>query len=157
MIAFGRHLGAVALAACIATGCAAQPALHSDLKEPELRNRLDADFPPGMTVDQVQTKLDEERVPKHRRRLYPCPPEQLLARLAPATGFWVHEPEFEDIRYVDAWFVFGTDGRLVRVDTENKRMRVQAHQYIDPPFQTPELLPTQPRAVTPAMGGGHAE
>jgi hypothetical protein len=147
----------VIVAAALLAGCSAPPGLNSTLKEPELRQKLDADFAPGMTLDQVQAKLDEERVPARNRRVYPGPPQQLLARLFSRFGFWVDEPEFQDIYYEDVWFLFGPDGKLVRVDAERRRMRVQAHQYVDPPFHTPDLLPQTPRPVTVVPGGSHAE
>jgi len=147
---------AIAAAALLA-GCSAPPGLNSSLKEPELRQKLDAEFVPGMTLDQVQAKLDEERVPARNRRVYPGPPPQLLARLFARFGFWVDEPEFQDICYEDVWFLFGPDGKLVRVDAERRRMRVQAHQYMDPPFHTPDLLPQTPRSVPPATGGPNAD
>jgi hypothetical protein len=124
-------------------GCSTPAALNSSLNEPELRQRIDANFTPGMTVAQVQARLDDLRVPPRHRRLYPGPPQQLLARLMPRNGFWVDEPAFQDLYYTDAWFVFGPGDRLQRVDTERHRMRIQARQYVDPPFHTPELLPSE--------------
>lgn len=115
------------------------------MHEPDLRRQVNANFHPGMTLPEVQSQLDTLHIPPARRRLYPGPPEQLLARLFPKGGFWVHEPEFEDIYYEDLWFVFDANHRLQRTDLERKRMRIQAHQYLDPPFHTPEILPDRPR------------
>ena len=141
------------LAAALAAGCAPVATLNSDLRDDELRARLDERFRPGMSAGEVQAGLDAAHVPPRLRAAYPGPPQQLLARLFPVGGFWVREPEFQDIWYVDAWFVFAS-GRLERVDTERKRMRVEHHEYIDPPFHTPELLPERARTVN---GGDHAK
>jgi hypothetical protein len=144
--------GPVAMMA-LAAACAPVPAINSDLKDAELRSRLDERFKPGMSLEQVQGTLDELHVARRLRRVYPGPPVQLLARLFPVGGYWVDNPEFQDVWYVDAWFLFA-EGRLERVDTERRRMRVQHYQYMDPPFQTPELLPTRPR---PVSGGADAD
>ena len=140
-------------------GCAPIPVLNSDLNDQELRAGLDGNFKPGMSVEQVQERLDELHVARRLRRVYPGPPVQLLARLFPVGGFWVDDGEYQETRYVDAWFVFGRAG-LDRVDTEKKRMRIEHREYIDPPFATPELLPVAPRRIgeTPEGGkGAHAD
>src|SRR5881394_862584 len=100
MIAGRTTLAAMMIASSL-SGCTAPPSLNSSLAEPELHQRLAGDFPFGLTVDQVGARLDDARVPRRLRRAYAGPPVQLLARLFPAGGFWVYEPEFEDIRYVD--------------------------------------------------------
>ena len=137
----------VAVAAVAASGCAQAPRLNADLPAAELRSRLDADFQPGMSLEQVQARLDEAGVRPRRWRVYPGPPVQMLARLFPAGGFWVdHQRDWQETPYVDAWFVFGDQG-LERVDTERRVVRLARQQYLDPPFHTPELLPREPRAV----------
>lgn len=140
--------------------CAAPPGLNADLGDPELRARLDADFPPGLSLEQVQARLDQERVPRRLRRVYSGPPVQLLARLFPVGGFWVdRQRDWQETPYVDAWFVFGSGG-LERADTERKVVRLGHKEYLDPPFHTPEILPDRRRPV-PADGrpaeGAHAD
>lgn len=147
----------MALALAAPVGCAAPPSLNADLKEPELRERLDAAFTPGMTLEQVQAGLDEARVPRRLRRVYPGPPVQLLARLFPVGGFWVdRQRDWQETPYVDAWFIFGPAG-LERVETERRVVRLGRQQYLDPPFHTPEILPEEPRSVVNAEAAESAE
>jgi hypothetical protein len=139
-------------------GCAhAPPTLNSDLSPEELQAQLAADFKPGMTLQQVGDQLKAQNVRPNQCHVYHGPPVQVLARLFPRHGFWVDEPGLQDIYYDDVWFLFGPDDKLTRFDTERKRMRVQAHQWMDPPFHTPEVLPDTPRPVTTATGGANAE
>jgi hypothetical protein len=99
-------------------------------------------------VEQVQSRLDELGVKPVRRRVYPGPPVELLARLFPVGGFWVdYQRDWQETPYVDAWFLFGDSG-LERVETERRVVRLARHHYLDPPFHTPELLPDRPRAVS---------
>lgn len=146
---WNRHgpMWAVCIAAAMGGACAPVPALNADLSAPELRSRLDESFRPGMSLEEVHARLDELNVKPFRRRVYPGPPVQLLARLFPVGGFWVdYQRDWQETPYVDAWFLFGARG-LERVDTQRRVVRLGRQEYLDPPFHTPELLPDQPRAV----------
>ena len=106
-------------------GCAQIP-LHANLADTELHARLDANFTPGMTRDEVESRLDELGAAKRTRLWYDQPPAppQLLARLYEAGGFWLNE-EDQIVEWVDTVFVFGRESppRLERVETFRRRQR----------------------------------
>jgi hypothetical protein len=137
------------VAAALAVGCGGshgKPRLTSEMPVSEIRSTLDANVQPGMTLGQVNGALDKLGISDMRRRAYAGNPDQLLVRIAPVSGFWRDMP-YEEFRYVDAWFVFSPEKQYQRVDLEEKRVRVQAGQWMDPPFQSPDVLPNVPRAV----------
>ena len=130
-------------------GCTPPATLTTRLSDQELSERLVAQFPAGTTLEQVHAGLDEDRVPRRLRREYPGPPVQMLTRLFPPGGFWVDsQRSWQETPYVDVWFLFGETG-LTRIDTERKIVRIGFHEYLDPPFHTPELLPREARPVPP--------
>ena len=147
---------AIIIVACAAAallgGCRSQshgtPKVTSEMTTAKIRSTLDANIKPGMTLPQVNGALDNLGISDMRRRAYAGDPDQLLVRISPRTGFWVDMP-YEEFRYVDAWFVFTPAKTYERLDLEERRMRVQAGQWMDPPFQSPDVLPNQPRSTTP--------
>lgn len=145
-------MGACVAVAAVAGGCASQshgtPKVTSEMSTAEIRSALEADIKPGMTLPQVNSALDSLGISDMRRRAYAGTPDQLLVRISPRTGFWVDVP-YQEFRYVDAWMVFTPAKTYERLDLEEKRMRVQAGQWMDPPFRSPDVLPNEPRSTTP--------
>jgi hypothetical protein len=140
--------------AAVVTGCTAPATLTTRLSDAELSEALAAQFPPGTTLEQVHAGLDEDRVPRRLRAVYPGPPVQMLARLFPPGGFWRDSQRgWQETPYVDVWFLFGGGG-LERIDTERRVVRIGFGEYLDPPFHTPEILPREARAVPAPAGGG---
>lgn len=108
----------------VLTGCASYP-LHANLADTDLRQRLDADFAPGMTLDEVHGHLDGLRVSDRYRWLYEptrATPPQLLVRLFRPGGFWIRQDD-ELVEWVDAVFVLDDERRLERVVTERGGQR----------------------------------
>jgi hypothetical protein len=141
-----RRLILTASTAALATlaACSGSPRLTADTPAPQLQSTLDQTFHPGMTLGEVQAGLDSLNIPNIRRRAYAGPPPQLLARLFETGGFHLQSDQ-QVLRYTDLWFTFGPDQLLQRVDTEpHEQMFVQGRP-INPPFHTPELLPSEPR------------
>ena len=58
------HLGILASAGII--GACAEIPLHANLSDAELHQRLDANFTPGMTREQVESRLTELKVPMRK-------------------------------------------------------------------------------------------
>jgi hypothetical protein len=140
----GTRLALTTLVAvvCLA-GCQGAPRVTADTPEAELRSQIDQIFHPGMTLAQVQAGLDELKVPNMRRRAYVGPPPQLLARLFETGGFQLQGDQ-QVVHFTDLWFVFGPDKLLQRVETvPHEQMFVQGDP-VNPPFHTPELLPSEP-------------
>ena len=145
-------VGACVVVAAVGSGCASQshgtPKVTSEMSTAEIRSAFEASIKPGMTLPEVNSALDGLGISDMRRRAYAGNPDQLLVRVSPRTGFWVDIP-YQEFRYVDAWFVFDPQKRYERLDTVENRMRFQAGTWIDPPFQSPDVLPNQPRSVGP--------
>ncbi len=99
----------LALAGCAVTKMGATQ------NDQELRATLAANFPPGMSVDQVHAKLNDLGVSKKFRTLYPkteSRPEVLLVRMYYG-GFWVDQGRYT-LKWADASYIFG-DAGLERV------------------------------------------
>lgn len=141
------------LAALVPFGCAAKvPQLNSDLTDAQIQERLNANFHPGMTLDQVNNQLDALNVSDIDRRAYAGDPPQLLVRLFPVGGYWVTNP-YQQTRYVDTWFIFKPQQQtLVAIDLVDRVMRVEGGTFLDPPFQSPQILPDQPREAPAGAG-----
>jgi hypothetical protein len=111
--------------ACI-PGCAQIP-LHANMTDTQIHERVDENFAPGMTREQVETKLDELKVSRKYRLWYdqaPAPP-QLLVRLFEAGGFWLNE-EDQIVQWVDTVFVFARqepEPLYERVETFRRHQR----------------------------------
>ncbi len=94
----------------------------------ELRATLAANFPPGITVQEVHTRLDELGVGNRFRTLYPAidsRPEVLLVRMYYG-GFWVDRGRYT-LKWADASYVFDEAGGLDRVLLY--RDRVEYYDY----------------------------
>lgn len=141
-----RWLLLIASTAVLASlaACSGPPRLTADTPQPQLQSTLDQTFHPGMTLAQVQAGLDQLNIPNIYRRAYPGPPPQLLARLFETGGFHLQSDQ-QVIHYTDLWFTFGPDQLLQRTDTDPHEQMFVRGRPINPPFHTPELLPTEPR------------
>ncbi len=148
MSVMARTCGVAGAAVIALSGCASagKPMLTSEMGAEQIRSTLETSVKPGMTLAEVNGALDGLRIANMRRRAYAGTPDQLLVRIAPVTGFWVNNP-YEEFRYVDAWFVFGPERKYERLDLEERRMRWQAGEWLDPPFWSPDVLPNKPREV----------
>jgi hypothetical protein len=142
-------------AAAFALGCTNKvPQINSRLSDPELKERLTANFHKGMTLPEVNERLSALDVPLNVRHAYAGSPPQLLVRLFPTGTFWVKNAEYQRTRYVDAWFVFTPESgpTLSAIDLEGHEALIQAGTYINPPFHNPSLLPREARPVPPDVG-----
>jgi hypothetical protein len=149
------RLVAILLLALLPLGCAAKvPQLNARLSDEELKESLAANFHEGMTLPEVNSSLSALNVSWDVRRAYASTPPQLLVRLFPIGGFWVENAEYQKTRYVDAWFIFTPQPvpTLAAIDLEPRVVRIQAHTYIDPPFQNPNILPRDARPVPAGVG-----
>lgn len=103
----------IAPLALLLCGCHA-PALSALMNDAQYRSVLDANFPPGMTLPEVQAKLTQLNISDRYRFLYPATdsrPEVLLVRTFDPGGPW---PQNGEIDWIDTSFVFGPDGKLVK-------------------------------------------
>lgn len=115
---WGRRLLAV-LVACVPVlglgACSARPyPLNANLTLDQTRAVVAANFPAGMPLDGVRTKLEELRVKRGDQMLYEATatrPKVLLARLWEPGGFWVTETD-EEVKWTDLSFVFGPSDKL---------------------------------------------
>lgn len=105
---------AVAAAVLLIGGCAPR-LLSARVPEPELRSRLDTNFPMGLTRAQVESKLDDLDVSRKYRHWYQSDPPQLLVRLFETGGFWL-EHEDDHVKWVDVVFAFRDDS-LAQIGT----------------------------------------
>ena len=107
---------AVAVAALLG-GCHA-PALSALMTDSQYRQVLDANFAPGMTLDEVQAKLTQLNISDRYRFVYPATatrPEVLLVRTYDPGGPWPQGGSGNgEIDWIDTSFVFGPDGRLTK-------------------------------------------
>lgn len=164
MARWGGHSRRAAVGAAVAValaslgGCGSPRYLHANLTDAEIRSRLDADFAPGMTREEVEARLDERGVTERYRRFYPAReaparPAVLLVRLFEPGGLW-SPSEIQWHQWVDAMFVFGGGARLERVETvrtEEQFFRGRAvHRR-----RSPELPPDEP--PLPGWGGAEGE
>jgi hypothetical protein len=121
-------------------GACAQIPLHANLTDTELHARLDANFTPGMTRTEVESKLDELNAAKKTRLWYDQPPAppQLLARLYEAGGFWLND-EDQIVEWVDTVFVFGREApepHLEQVETFRRRQRYFQGEAVNIPDES---------------------
>ena len=97
-------------------GCAA-PALQADMSDAQYQQVLAADFPPGMTLDQVKDELKTLHVSQDFAHLYPPSADGsqvYLVRTYPPTGPWPQFGPDSNVEFVDVSFVFGPGGALQR-------------------------------------------
>ncbi len=135
------------LLACILPGCGKPYYLHSNLSDAEIRSRLDANVTPGMTREQIETKLDELRVTSRYRKFYPArvdPPRDavLLVRLWEPGGLWI-DSDMEWHHWVDAMFIFDANGGMSRIETVRTEEEFFQGQPVHS-FSSPELPPNEP-------------
>lgn len=118
----------------------AQIPLHANMTDAQIHQRVDENFTPGMTREQVEAKLDELKVSRKYRLWYdmePAPP-QLLVRLFEAGGFWLSE-EDQIVQWVDTVFVF------TRQEPEPVYERVETFRRHQRYFQgEPVNIPDEP-------------
>ena len=102
-------LGCVGAASAIGLGACAEPYhLHGRLTDPVFRERAGAEFAPGMSVAQVEARLDELRQDAGLRLWYEPTDSRgptLLARFFPPGGFWIRS-EDQLVEWVDLAFEF---------------------------------------------------
>jgi hypothetical protein len=131
---FARVLAAALL--CLASAACAKPyILHANLTRDELSSRITANFPKGMTYQDLNAKLTELRVDEGVRRTYsPTPPREMMVRLFPPGGPWVTDPD-QVIEWWDVTFSFDAQDRLVAARAFNGGARyVEGRpQNISPP------------------------
>lgn len=108
---------ALALLSCGLLGGCQGPALQANMTDAQYQQVLAADYPPGMTLEQVKAELKSQRVSQYFSHLYPAKPDGsfiYLVRTYPPTGPWPQFGPDSNVEFVDVSFVFGADGRLVR-------------------------------------------
>ncbi|HMN97605.1 MAG TPA: hypothetical protein PKC43_07370 [Phycisphaerales bacterium] len=101
------------VAPLILLGCQG-PQLSAILSTEVYQQRLAENFSVGMTLPQVQAKLDEMLISDRYRFVYPPSPdgsEVLIVRTYDPGGPW---PQNGFIEWVDSTFVFGSSGGLER-------------------------------------------
>lgn len=103
-----RALCAAVVTASSLFACAEPYELHGRLTDPVFQDRAAAEFRPGMTVFEVESRLDELRQDAGLRLWYE-PTESrgptLLARFFPPGGFWIRS-EDQLVEWVDLAFEF---------------------------------------------------
>jgi hypothetical protein len=143
---------ACALVVAVGSGCSTPPALTSSMNDDQVRATLAQDFSPGMSLPEVQSKLDDLHISQRYRTLYPrteSRPQVLLARLFPPGGFWLHT-EDDLIKYVDVSFVFDAADRLERFPIYRDSVRYFHGEPVYGPTRRP-MVPIQPYPASPPL------
>lgn len=135
----GRCAALIAsLLLAVACGCASKPMgerFDANVPAAQLRQNLAADFPVGMTEQQVRSKLDQVGVSDKYRMDYPktdARPHVLLARLFQPGGFWIDDDD-EYINWTDVSFVFSAQDTLDRIAVFEDGNRYLGGLPINPP------------------------
>jgi len=131
-------------------GCASYP-LHANLEDAELRTRLAANLPHGMSEDAVKSTLVSLRVPERVQMRYPATggrPEVLLARLFPPGGFWVDD-SLDTVEFVDVSFVFDPTLRLDRTVIYRDQVRYFQGDLVKGPTREPMTRPPRYPGMPP--------
>jgi len=109
------------------------------MSDAQYRQVLAADFPPGMTLDQVKTELKTLSVSQDFAHLYPPSPngqQVYLVRTYPPTGPWPQFGADSNVEFVDISYVFGPDGKLQQSLIYRDGIRYGNGMIMDGPSRT---------------------